>query len=261
MGINGTDVAKGAADMVLTDDNFATIVKAVREGRGIYANIRKSVHFLLSSNIGEIMTIFVSLLVGWSTPLLAIHLLWINLVTDSLPAIALGMDPSAEDIMRHKPRDNKGSLFAGGLWGRIAIEGLMIGFLALTAFGIGAVYFDNPDSHFIASTMCFATLSISQLVHAFNMRSDESIFSIDILGNKYLIGALFVGVIMQASVIQIPYLNKIFKVAPLSGREWFAVAILSLMPVILVETQKWLNRLMEKSGKNRKYLSVNNSAY
>jgi Ca2+-transporting ATPase len=194
------------------------------------------------------MTIFVALLIGWSTPLLAIHLLWINLVTDSLPAIALGMDPSAEDIMMHKPRDSKGSLFAGGLWARIVIEGLMIGFLALTAFGVGAVYFDHPDSHFIASTMCFATLSISQLVHAFNMRSDQSVLSIDILGNKYLIGSLIIGVIMQASVIEIPRLSKIFKVAPLGGQEWFVVAVLCLMPIVLVELQKMFNRLMEKAG-------------
>jgi len=251
MGVNGTDVAKGAADMILTDDNFATIVKAVREGRGIYANIRKAVHFLLSSNIGEIMTIFVSLLIGWSAPLLAIHLLWVNLVTDSLPAIALGMDPAAADIMRHKPRDSKGSLFAGGLWARIAAEGLMIGFLALLAFGIGAVYFDSPDSHFIASTMCFATLSISQLVHAFNMRSEESVLNAGILENKYLIGALVIGVIMQASVIEVPYLNGVFKVAPLGGQEWIIVGVLSLMPLALVELQKLFNRAAEK-GRARK---------
>ena len=251
MGINGTDVAKGAADMVLTDDNFATIVKAVREGRGIYANIRKAVHFLLSSNIGEIITIFVSLLIGWNTPLLAIHLLWVNLVTDSLPAIALGMDPAADDIMKHKPRDNKGSLFAGGLWGRIIAEGLMIGLLALTAFGIGAVYFDHPDSHFIASTMCFATLSISQLVHAFNMRSDESILNKDIFKNKYLVGSLIIGVIMQVSVIQLPYLNKIFKVAPLGNQEWFVIAVLCLMPVVVVEMQKLFNKTTEKARRGK----------
>jgi len=251
MGINGTDVAKGAADMVLTDDNFATIVKAVREGRGIYANIRKAVHFLLSSNIGEIMTIFVSLLIGWNTPLLAIQLLWVNLVTDSLPAIALGMDPAADDIMRQKPRDSKGSLFAGGLWARISVEGLMIGFLALLAFGIGAVYFDNPDSHFIASTMCFATLSISQLVHAFNMRSEESVLNAGLFGNKYLVGSLIIGIIMQASVIEIPYLNKVFRVAPLGRREWFIVGVLCLMPVVLVELQKWFNKVSEKRSRER----------
>ena len=247
MGMSGTDVAKGAADIILTDDNFATIVKAVREGRGIYANIRKAVHFLLSSNIGEIMTIFVALLIGWSAPLLAIHLLWVNLVTDSLPAIALGMDPAAADIMRHKPHDNKGSLFAGGLWARIVIEGLMIGFLALLAFGIGAVYFDSPDSHFIASTMCFATLSISQLVHAFNMRSDGSVLN-GLFENKYLAGSLIIGVIMQAAVIEAPYLNKVFKVAPLDSRQWLIVAVLSLMPLVLVELQKLAESARSKTG-------------
>jgi len=247
MGLSGTDVAKGAADMVLTDDNFATIVKAVREGRGIYANIRKSVHFLLSSNIGEIITILTSLLIGWSTPLLAIHLLWVNLVTDSLPAIALGMEPPAEDIMRQKPHDSKGSLFAGGLWARITAEGFMIGLLSLTAFGVGAVYFDQPGRYLIATTMCFATLSISQLVHAFNVRSEESIMSIDILGNKYLVFAFFIGVIMQVSVIQTPLFNRIFRVASLGRHEWFIVALLCLVPLIVVELQKLANRILERN--------------
>ncbi|MDR1914392.1 MAG: calcium-translocating P-type ATPase, PMCA-type [Clostridiales bacterium] len=243
MGINGTEVAKGAADMVLTDDNFATIVKAVREGRGIYANIRKAVHFLLSSNIGEIMTIFVAILMGWQTPLSPIHLLWINLVTDSLPAIALGMDPAEEGIMTRKPINPKTGLFAGGLWYRIAAEGLMIGFLALCAFGIGAVWF---GSHNTGITMCFATLSVSQLVHAFNMRSEESIFKIDLLGNVYLVGALIIGIIMQVAVINIPRLYEIFKVTPLGGQEWTIVAILCLMPVFVVEAQKYLDYVLQK---------------
>jgi len=248
MGLSGTDVAKGAADMILTDDNFATIVKAVREGRGIFANIRKSVHFLLSSNIGEIITILTSLLIGWSTPLLAIHLLWVNLVTDSLPAIALGMEPPADDIMQHKPHDNRGSLFAGGLWARITAEGFMIGLLSITAFGVGAVYFDQPGRYLIASTMCFATLSISQLVHAFNVRSEESIISVDILGNKYLVFAFFIGVIMQVSVIQTPFLNRIFRVATLGRHEWYIVSLLCLVPLIVVELQKLTNRVMESKG-------------
>ncbi|MDR1538706.1 MAG: calcium-translocating P-type ATPase, PMCA-type [Clostridiales bacterium] len=243
MGINGTDAAKEAADMVLTDDNFATIVKAVKEGRGIFDNIKKAVHFLLSSNIGEIITIFTAIFMGWQTPLLAIHLLWVNLVTDSLPAIALGMDPAALDIMKRKPRANNESLFSGGLWQRIASEGFMIGALALLAFGIGAVYFDTDGSNRIATTMCFATLSISQLFHAFNMRSDESILKIDLLGNPYLIGSLAIGIAMQASVISIPALSLIFKVTPLNRHQWFAVFMLSLMPIIIVEIQKFFNSL------------------
>ncbi|MDR1001618.1 MAG: calcium-translocating P-type ATPase, PMCA-type [Clostridiales bacterium] len=248
MGIAGTDVAKGAADMVLTDDNFATIVKAVREGRGIYANIRKAVHFLLSSNIGEIITIFTAILVGWAAPLSAIHLLWVNLVTDSLPAIALGMDPAEDDIMLRKPVDAKGGLFAGGLWQRIVAEGFMIGFLALCAFGIGAVYYDVPGEHIVASTMCFATLSISQLIHAFNMRSDESVFRLNPMSNPYLIGALIIGVIMQAAVIEVPALNGVFKVAPLFYEQWIIVGGLCLVPLAVVEIQKYISSVSERNS-------------
>jgi Ca2+-transporting ATPase len=246
MGINGTDAAKEAADMVLTDDNFATIVKAVREGRGIYDNIRKAVHFLLSSNIGEIITIFVSIFMGWQTPLLPIHLLWVNLVTDSLPAIALGMDPADPGIMKRKPRPNNSSLFSGGLWQRIVSEGLMIGSLALLAFGIGAVHFDPPGSHMTATTMCFATLSMSQLFHAFNMRSEESLMKLDILGNIYLVGALVIGVIMQVSVISVPSLSAIFKVVPLNRLQWLVVGMLCVMPIIVVELQKAANAIADK---------------
>jgi Ca2+-transporting ATPase len=243
MGLSGTDVAKEAADMVLTDDNFATIVKAVQEGRGIYDNISKAVHFLLSSNIGEIMTVFTAIFMGWHTPLAAIHLLWVNLVTDSLPAIALGMDPPDKDIMKQKPR--VGNLFADGMVARIALEGMMIGFLALTAFGVGAVYYDAPGSRIIGRTMCFATLSMSQLVHAFNMRSKNSIFRIDLLDNLFLIGALIIGVIMQVSVISVPYLSAIFKVSPLHHEQWMAVAALSFMPLVIVELQKLFTGLSE----------------
>jgi Ca2+-transporting ATPase len=254
MGITGTDVAKGAADMVLTDDNFATIVKAVREGRGIYANIRKAVHFLLSSNTGEIITIFAAILMGWAAPLSAIHLLWVNLVTDSLPAIALGMDPADKNIMLQKPVDAKGGLFAGGLWQRIVTEGFMIGFLALCAFGIGAVYYDLPGQHIVASTMCFATLSISQLIHAFNMRSDASIFKLNPFSNPYLIGALIIGVIMQAVVIEAPLLNSIFKVAPLFHEQWMIIGGLCLVPLVVVEIQKFLSHVTEHNSTKKSLL-------
>lgn len=241
MGISGTDVAKGAADMVLTDDNFATIVAAVKEGRGIYSNILKSVHFLLSSNIGEILTIFIGIILGWPSPLLAIHLLWVNLVTDSLPAIALGLDPASDELMHHSPRDPKKSLFADGLWLKIAIEGCMIGGLALLAFSIGRNLYDITTEPLIGRTMAFAVLSMSQLVHAFNMRSEHSIFSIRLLSNKYLIGAFFAGCALQTSVIVIKPLAKIFKVIALTPNQWIIVAVLSLLPIVLVELQKWAN--------------------
>ncbi len=234
---SGTDVAKGAADMVLADDNFSTIVSAVREGRGIYSNIRKATHFLLSSNIGEIITIMAAIVLGFTTPLLAIHLLWVNLVTDSLPAIALGLDPSDKDIMKKRPFDRQNSLFSGGLWTRIVLEGLMIGGLSLVAFFVGGIY-DTGDVPLIGRTMAFATLSISQLVHAFNMRSEDSIFDLDLLSNPYLIGAFCVGLLLQVSVIAFPVLGAYFKVVPLNPLQWFTVAALSISPLFIVESQK-----------------------
>ena len=235
MGKNGTEVAKGAADMILTDDNFATIVAAVKEGRGIYDNIKKAVHFLLSSNIGEIITIFVAMCFGWATPLLPIQLLWVNLVTDSLPAIALGLDPSEKDIMERKPENSKKSMFSDGMGARIALEGCMIGMLALLAFGIGHIYFDIGEQHIIGRTMAFAVLSISQLVHAFNMRTEHSIFTISLFSNLYLVGAFLIGTALQAGVIMIPALSTIFKVQPLEPFQWAIVAALTFVPIIVVE--------------------------
>ena len=233
---SGTDVAKDAADMVLIDDNFATIVDAVREGRGIYNNIKKAIHFLLSSNVGEIVAILAALILGWQTPLLAIHLLWINLVTDSLPAIALGLEKPEEDIMEQKPQ-NVNSFFAGGLWQKIATEGLMIGLLATISFGIGKVYFDTGASFVVATTMAFATLSISQLFHAFNVRTSKSILGPAIKENLYLVLAFFTGVVLQIGVIQSP-LHQIFRVVPLSSMQWLIVFALSIVPIIVVEIQK-----------------------
>jgi len=237
MGIAGTDVAKGAADMILTDDNFATIVAAVREGRGIFANIRKAVHFLLSSNIGEIITIFVAILMGWPTPLLAIHLLWVNLVTDSLPAIALGLDPAEAGVMHRPPVAPHRGLFDGKLWKRIILEGAMIGMLSLLAFALGMTRFGCVDA---ARTMAFATLSISQLVHAFNMRSERSIFKIRIFENRFLVGAFAIGLALQTAVISIPAAAGLFRVVPLAAAQWQFVAILSILPIAIVELEKLL---------------------
>ena len=172
MGKNGTDVAKNAADMVLADDNFVTIVEAVKQGRNIYDNIRKAIHFLISTNIGEIVTIFMGLVLGLKSPLLAIQLLWINLVTDSLPAIALGLEPINKDIMNKKPRDSKKGLFSDGLWSRIFIEGTMIGMLTLLAFSLG----NNLYGVEVGRTMAFVALGMLELVHCFNIKSEESIF-------------------------------------------------------------------------------------
>ena len=237
MGKNGTDVAKNAADMVLTDDNFVTIVKAVKNGRHIYDNIKKAVHFLLATNVGEIVVIFFGLLLGWETPLLAIHLLWINLVTDSLPAIALGMEPMEKDIMDKKPQDAKKSLFADGLWGKIFIEGAMIGILTLMAFSIGNKLYGLT----VARTMAFASLSILELVHSLNVRTEQSIFKIGIFKNVYLTGAILLGVFLQVIVITIPQICNIFKVAVLNSVQWGIVAGISVLPLIMVELQKKIN--------------------
>lgn len=237
MGINGTDVAKNSADMILTDDNFSTIVEAVEQGRGIFENIRKTVHFLLSSNIGEILTVLCAFLCRLPSPLLAIQLLWVNLVTDSLPALALGVEPSDPDIMK-KPSDTKKSIFSGGAGRNIIIEGCFIGALAFLAFTIGRVFFDTSNEPVIGRTMTFAVLSISQLVHSFNLKSEHSIFKTGIFGNAKLVFAFIIGLVMQISVISIPFLAEIFKAVPLNSLQWLIVAVLSIVPLFVVEIEK-----------------------
>ncbi len=237
MGISGTDVAKSASDMVLTDDNFATIVYAVREGRSIYDNIKKSVKFLLSSNIGEILTVMFGIIFGCASPLTAIELLWVNLVTDSFPAIALGLDPSAKDIMNRKPLDASKGIFSGGLWMSIAFEGMMIGALSLVAYGAGLLLTDNPTA---ARTMSFFVLSVSQLVHAFNMRSDASVFKEGLFANKYLVMSFASGLAAQLAVISLPAAAALFGVTRLNGLCLTLCIILSLMPLFIVEAQKAL---------------------
>lgn len=241
MGISGTDVAKSAADMVLTDDNFATIVDAVEQGRGIFDNIRKTIHFLLSSNIGEILTVLCAFLMRLPSPLLAIQLLWVNLVTDSLPALALGSEPAKSDIMERKPADSHSGIFNASSVRSIIIEGGFIGALAFLAFTIGRVFFDSGSDPVTGRTMTFAVLSLSQLVHSFNLRSEKSLFKVGITGNPKLIGAFLIGAFMQISVISVPLLNDIFKTTPLSPAGWLIVAALSLVPLIVVELEKRFN--------------------
>ncbi len=240
MGISGTDVAKSAADMVLTDDNFATIVDAVEQGRGIFENIRRSIHFLLSSNIGEILTMLCAFIMNLPSPLLAIQLLWVNLVTDSLPALALGAEPARNDIMDQPPDRSGKGIFTKASVRSIITEGCFIGALAFLAFTIGRVYFDSGAEPVIGRTMTFAVLSLSQLVHSFNLRSEKSIFKVGISGNPKLIGAFVIGVIMQVSVISIPQLAAVFKAAPLTPLCWGIVCALSFAPLVIVEIEKKL---------------------
>jgi len=252
MGISGTDVAKGAADMILTDDNFATIVHAVEQGRGIYANIKKAIHYLLSCNIGEIVTIFAATAANFhQTPLAAVQLLWLNLVTDSLPALALGMEPVEPGVMEERPRAAAASLFDRAFSFRLAWQGLMVGGVTLAAYLLGEYVLSDPSTAAAtANTMAFATLTISQLFHAFDVRSeDRSIFSIGLLTNPAMNKAFLVGMTLQLAVLLFPPLMEIFSVVPLTGREWTCVAALSLTPVLLCEGEKAIRRALR--GKKR----------
>ena len=237
MGEGGTDVAKNASDMILTDDNFVTIVEAVKQGRNIYDNIKKAVHFLIATNIGEIVTIFLGLILGIKSPLLAIQLLWINLVTDSLPAIALGLEKEEENIMNRLPRNPKKSLFADGLWWKIIIEGAMLGMFTLLAFSIGNKLYSIE----VGRTMAFISLGMLELVHSFNIKSEESIFKMGIFENKYLVGALILGVILQVGVVLIKPLAEIFNLVQLNGTQWLCTILISIAPIPIMELQKAIN--------------------
>lgn len=243
MGRKGTDVAKNAADMILNDDNFVTIVDAVKQGRNIFDNIKKAIHFLIATNIGEIVTIFVGLLLGVKSPLLAIQLLWVNLVTDSLPAIALGLEPPEKNIMNRPPRDAKKSIFADGLMGKIVVEGFMIGMFTILAFFIGNKYYGIE----VARTMAFISLGMLELIHSFNVKSEESIFKVGLFENKYLLGAFVLGTVLQLGIIFVPSLAEIFKLTQLNTTQWLITVAISIAPIIIVEIQKKFNEL--KFGK------------
>ena len=249
MGKNGTDVAKNAADMILADDNFVTIVEAVKQGRNIFDNIKKAVHFLISTNIGEIVTIFMGLLLGLKSPLLAIQLLWINLVTDSLPAIAIGLESPDKNIMNQKPRNSRKSIFADGLWSKIILEGIMLGMLTLVAFSVG----NNLYGLEVGRTMAFVAMAMLELVHSFNVKSEESIFKVGILENKYLIGAFILGTLLQVVVVMVPAFASVFSLVSLTGTQWLYTLGISILPVIIIEAQKLLDSRL-KAGRGVKVL-------
>lgn len=248
MGKNGTDVAKNAADIILTDDNFVTIVEAVKQGRNIYDNIKKAVHFLLSTNIGEIVTIFVGLILGLKSPLLAIQLLWINLVTDSLPAIALGLEKPEKDIMQRKPIDSKKGIFANGLWNKIILEGTMIGVLTLVAFSIGNKYYTLE----VARTMAFLSIGFLELIHSINVKNEKSIFETGLFENKYLVGSFVLGIFVQTIVVVVPAFAKVFEVVPLSLTQWIITIAISILPIPVIELQKKIDSKNE-INQNKRY--------
>mgnify|MGYP000145128869 FL=1 len=234
MGITGTDVAKGAADMTLTDDNFSTIVDAVREGRGIYANIRKVVGFLLGTNIGEVITVFTAMLLWHKTPLLSMQLLWINLVTDSLPAISLGMEAVEADVMEKKPRSREEGIFAHGLGLRVVLQGIMFAVLSLIAFVVGEKAVGTLAG---GQTMAFLVLSVSQVVQAYNMRSEHSLFQIGPFSNHKLNWAALVSLLLVALVLFTP-LRIPFGLTVLPGKTYLMGFGLTLIPVLVMELSK-----------------------
>ncbi|MCF7930231.1 MAG: cation-translocating P-type ATPase [Acholeplasmataceae bacterium] len=248
MGITGTEVAKGAADMILTDDNFSTIVNAVSEGRTIFSNIKKAIHFLLSCNIGEIITIFLGTTIGILifstrvTTLTAVQILWVNLVTDSLMAIALGLDPKEKDIMSEQPRDSKKSIFADGLGKKIAWQGLMLGLIAFCAYMIGWFMTSDASLKMItAQTLTFIVLAISQLIHAFNVRSQKH-SAFGLARNKYIIYAFFVSLFLQVMVVTLPFTRNIFKIIMPSFEQWIIIIGLVLLPLLIVEITKRIKK-------------------
>ncbi|EOC99596.1 calcium-transporting P-type ATPase, PMR1-type [Caldisalinibacter kiritimatiensis] len=243
MGITGTDVSKEASDMILTDDNFATIVAAVEEGRTIYDNIKKSIHFLLSCNIGEIIALLIAILLNLPAPLLPIHILWVNLVTDSFPALALGVDPAEPDIMNRKPRDPKVGIFAGGLGLQIVLEGAIVGLVTLLAFYIGR--YVNLET---GITMAFVTLSFAQLVHSLNVRSiNKSIFKLGLFSNKYQIAGIFTSVLLTIGVVFIPFIREVFKLSLIDGAHWLYAILLSFVPLVVVEIAKLIKTQVKGS--------------
>lgn len=245
MGITGTEVSKGASDMVLADDNFATIVVAVEEGRKVFSNIQKTVQYLLAANLGEVLTLFIATLFAWDT-LLPIHLLWINLVTDTFPAIALGMEPAEQDLMNQKPRGRNSNLFSGGVLGSIIYQGILEGGITLFVYWSALqwpVHSGYDAIHADALTMCFATLGLMQLFHAFNVKSvHQSLFKIKPFSNKTFNWSILLSFALMAIIIVVPGLNDIFRVAHLDNYQWGIVLGASISIIPIVEIVKFFQR-------------------
>ena len=249
MGITGTEVSKGASDMVLADDNFATIIVAVEEGRKVFSNIQKSIQYLLSANMAEVFTIFFATLFGWDV-LQPVHLLWINLVTDTLPAIALGVEPAEPGVMTHKPRGRKSNFFDGGVFGAIIYQGIFQTMLVLGVYGWAILFPEHQvqsEIHADALTMAFATLGLIQLLHAFNVKSVyQSIFTVGLFKNKTFNWSIPVAFVLLMVTILVPGFNSLFHVSHLSLTQWIVVAVGALMIVVLVEIVKAIQRALGK---------------
>ena len=249
MGITGTEVSKGASDIVLADDNFATIIVAVEEGRKVFSNIQKSIQYLLSANMAEVFIIFFATLFGWDV-LQPVHLLWINLVTDTLPAIALGVEPAEPGIMTHKPRGRQSNFFDGGVFGAIMYQGVFQTILVLAVYGWGLVFPEHhtqAEIHADALTMAYATLGLIQLLHAFNVKSVyQSVFKVGLFRNKTFNWAIPVAFILLMATIVVPGLNNLFHVSHLSFTQWLAVIVGSFLIVVLVEIVKAIQRALGK---------------
>ncbi|MBC7254970.1 MAG: HAD-IC family P-type ATPase, partial [Chloroflexi bacterium] len=241
MGITGTDVAKEASDMVLTDDNYASIVAAVEQGRVIYSNIRKFVYFLLSCNIAEILIIFVAILANLSSPLTAIQLLWLNLITDGAPALALGVEKGDPDIMDRPPRPPKEPVINRPMWAGIVVQSIVDAAVVLAVYIIGLQRFGYLEA--IPHTMAFATLSLVELLRVFPVRSERRpIFEIGLFSNRSMLYAVGVSFLLLLLVVYIPFLQPIFGTAPLGWAQWKVMLPLLVVPPVVAELIKWVIR-------------------
>ncbi|MEG1474105.1 MAG: HAD-IC family P-type ATPase, partial [Longicatena sp.] len=238
MGITGTEVSKDAASMILTDDNFATIVKAVATGRNIYANIKNSIIYLLSGNLSGIICVLASSLMGLKVPFLPVHLLFINLVTDSLPAIAIGMEHSTKDILKEKPRDAKEGILTSDTMKQLGFQGILIAVVTMIAYFTGL-----KESWAIATTMAFSTLCLARLFHGFNCRSKRSLYRIGFFSNKYSILAFLVGFVFLTCILMIPQLHSLFSVTTISMEQLLLIYALALTPTIIIQGVKMVQHL------------------
>ncbi len=253
MGIKGTEVAKENADMVITDDNFASIVGAVEQGRIIYSNILRFLQYLLSCNLSEILTVFIALMIGWPLPLVALQILWLNLITDVFPAFALALEPSSPDVMKRTPRDPQEPLLTRSFVGLIAWQGVLLAGVTLLAFGIG-MHWHGTEGEGLqrATTMAFMTLALAQVFHAFDARSqNRSIFTSRLFTNGWLWGAVAICLILQIAAVYLPLLQKVLHTVPPTISEWGVIAGCSLLPVAVVEIIKLMTRAVHFTGIGR----------